>query len=147
MNITVHINGDKVFLGLKQLPGAVEDVRDDEMEEGVEEATKEASGGGAFGGGYTVPQRSGQTYVRTGNLGRSTSYTREGLSYRFKSDAVSPRGQAYSKYVLGDGTGKGQAGVHRGRWPIAYEVMKKWADKIARNIDKGIGAAARGLGL
>ena len=140
--ITVRIT-ENIQLGIRKLGAALKTIPDAEFQTGLEAATKEARGGwpgGGAGGGYSVPQRPGQTYVRTGNLGRSSSWLREGPSYRFESNAYSVKGEPYSVGVLGDGTGGGQWGVHQGRWPTAFSIMQKWAKSITANIQQKLDA-------
>lgn len=133
--ISVRIT-ENIQVGLRKLGVAIPTVTDAEFQAGLEAATKEARGGwpGGGNGGYSVPLRLGQTYARTGGLGAASSWHKEGKSYRFESNAYSVKGEPYSVGVLGDGHGNGQWGVHQGRWPVAYQIMLKWAKTITTNI-------------
>lgn len=146
MRITLRVT-ENVQLGIAKLGAAIEDISDDEIDAGLEEARLEILGDYPTGsnGGYNIPPTAKQTYVRTGNLGASTYVMREGRSYRFQSNAISRNGRPYSTYVLGDGAGAGQAGVHRGRWPVAYVVIERFANAIAQDIDGRIGEVAKTL--
>lgn len=148
--ISIRIDGNvKVGAGMRALGNAIEDITDEELQDGLDAATKEAAGGYSGGNMYQVPPPPNSGYERTGNLGRSTTWEIAGRSYRIQSNAVSPRGRAYSKYVIGDGRGEGQARIHIGRWPIMYQVALKWAEKLINKIDNRIRrkAAEEGLGL
>lgn len=150
--ISIRVDGNvKVGAGMKALGNAIEDISDDELQAGLEAATQEARGGWPAGGhtGYTVAPPPNSGYERTGNLGRSTTWEIYGRSYRIQSNAISQRGRAYSKYVIGDGRGEGQAKIHLGRWPVMYQVALKWAEKLINKIDNRIRrkAAEEGIGL
>lgn len=150
--VSVRIDGNvKVGRGLAALGKAIETITDEELTAGIEQAAIDARGGWPNGpfSGYKISPPGGSKYVRTGNLGRSTMWEISGLSYRIKSNAYTEKGQAYSVFVLGDGTGAGQAGVHVGRWPLIFDVAMKWAKTLIKRIDTGIGRAARqeGIGL
>ena len=62
------------------------------------------------------PERPGQRYQRTFNLGRSWD-----IRINPASITIYNR-MAYAGYVVGDGKGKGQAWMHRGRWWLARDV-------------------------
>lgn len=136
---TVRIT-ENIQVGLRKLGAALTTVSDAELRKGLEAATKEARGGWPGGGnqGYTAPFASKTPPERTGALGASSSWHIEGKSYRFESNAYSVRGEPYSVGVLGDGNGQGQWGVHRGRWPVAFQVMLKWAKTITAGIQSGL---------
>ena len=142
MQITARLT-DNVSLGLKKLGEMIHEIDDDEIQKVLEQAVQEARGGypGGSYSGYVVPERLGQGYVRTGNLGRGTYWIREGRSYRLKSDTT------YARYVIGDGSGYGQAWMHVGRWPVAYQVMLKWASTMVENIRSRIRGGAEAVGL
>lgn len=62
------------------------------------------------------PERPGQRYRRTGALGRNWD-----IRINPASITIYNR-MAYAGYVVGDGKGKGQAWMHRGRWWLARDV-------------------------
>ena len=71
-------------------------------------------------------------YHRTQTYYNSFKVEGEGSNtYRLYSDAQQ-RGRHYTKHVGGDAQGKGQAGMHKGRWPVIYEVVKKHADLLVK---------------
>lgn len=142
MQISVRVD-DKVSVGLEKLGSSIPKITSEEVQDGLEQAVKEARGGYPDGSysGYTVPTLPQQGYVRRGELGRGTYWTREGASYRIRSDTP------YSRYVIGDARGEGQAVIHRGRWPVAYQVMRKWADTMVERIRDKIRRTGEALGL
>jgi len=84
------------------------------------------------------PERPGQTYIRTGILRSSWSDLKRGDSeYSIINDA-SQRGRMYPTYVLGNGGGGGQAGVHRGRWWVAREVVEGELSTLITALSTGI---------
>ena len=142
MQITARIT-DNVTLGLKKLGEMIPEIGDDEIQKGLEQAVKEGRGGypGGSYSGYVVPERLQQGYVRTGNFGRSTYWIREGRSYRLKSEHKA------AAFIVGDGSGGGQAWMHVGRWPVAYEVMQKWVKTMVENMRNRIRRGAESVGL
>ena len=142
MQITARLT-DNVTLGLNKLGAMIPEISDDEIQKGLEQATQEARGsypGGSYSG-YIVPPLLRQGYVRTGNFGRSTYWVREGRSYRVKSEHKA------AAYIVGDGRGEGQANIHRGRWPVAYQVMLKWVETMVENMRNRIRRGAEAVGL
>lgn len=122
---------------------------DQTLETNLEAAAQEARGGWPDGPhtGYVVAPPDKTRYKRTGTLGASTRWEPSGVAYRIVSAAVSPKGRAYSRYVLGDGQGQGQAQVHRGRWPLLLDIARKWAGVLTKRIDSGIAKKAAEEGL
>lgn len=147
MQITTRIT-ENIQLGIRKLAEAIPEITNDELHAGLEGATKEARGGWPDGGvqGYNVPLRPEQKYGRTGGLGAASSWHIEGKSYRFESNAYSVRGEPYSVGVLGDGTGQGQWAVHQGRWPVAFQVMQKWAKSMLSNMKQKFDAVVKSIG-
>ena len=142
MQITARLT-DNVQLGLNKLGQMIPEITDDEIQKGLEQAELEASGGypGGSYSGYVVPPPLRSGYVRTGRFGQSMTWIREGRSYRIKSDHEAAR------YIVGDGRGEGQASIHRGRWPVAYQVMLKWVETMVENIRNRIRRGAEAVGL
>ena len=126
--ISFRVTDDGVKLGLQKIAGKLPQVTRETLDEIMEQAKFEASGGYSGGNSYTVPTVYGQVYERTGNLGRSVRYLREGLTYRMINDAVSKTGQPYGVKVLGAADGSGQGRDFVGRWPNFAATMRKWAD-------------------
>jgi hypothetical protein len=71
------------------------------------------------------PQRSGSKYQRTGDLGRMWEVKPITEGVLNITNLAQRRGRYYGGYVVGDGEGKGQAGIHQGRWWL----LKKFADR------------------
>jgi len=142
MQITARLT-DNVQLGLNKLGAMIPEITDDEIQAGLEQAEKEASGGypGGSYSGYVVPTLLRQGYVRTGRFGQSSYWIREGRSYRIGSSHEA------AKYIVGDGRGEGQASIHRGRWPVAYQVMQKWVETMVENLRNRIRRGAEAVGL
>ena len=141
--ITISFDDSKVKLGIRNLATKLPSAMEDEMTPLMEQAQFEASGGYQGGNSYTVPTTYGQTYIRTGNYGRSTYVDRQGLTYKLKNNATSPTGQFYGVVVGGDGQGRGQGRDFVGRWPLRFAVMQKWAavaiERMRSKIDAMIG--------
>lgn len=97
-----------------------------------------------FNGGnsYGVPERG---YIRTGQLGRVTRLDENGLTYTIKSDAYTRQGKPYSRLVIGDAQGQGQARVHEGWWvPMRTAVdyqLENALPEADRELQKGAEAA------
>jgi hypothetical protein len=144
---SVRFDDHGVYTGLRKFAGALPQLTRDELDSVMDNAKRDASGGYSGGASYAVQPPMNSTYQRTGNLGRSTYWEREGQTYRMYSVAIDKRGRAYSVYVVGDASGSGQADIHQGRWPLLADVMTKWAqiavDRMRAAIDKAVG----GFGL
>lgn len=149
--ISVRVDGNvKVGKGMAALGAAIEDITNEELEAGLEATAKEAGGGWQGGASYQVPIPQGSSYQRTGTLGAMTTWEIVGRTYRITSNAISPRGVAYGKYVIGDGSGAGQTRKHKETgWPLMFEVAQKWAKTLIDKIDNRIRrkASEEGLGL
>jgi len=145
--ITISVDDGKVKLGIHNLATKLPTMMKDEMDGIMEQAKFEASGGYQGGNSYTVPTTYGQTYVRTGNLGRSIYIERSGLTYKLKNTATSPTGQFYGVKVLGNAAGGGQGRDFAGRWPLMAVVMAKWAGVAIERMRSKIDAAIVDFGL
>ena len=84
-------------------------------------------------------KRQGQTYVRTGRLASSWAVERQGKGVVITNRA-SGRSGPYSRFVVGDGKGAGQAWMHRGRWWLGRNVLMESAPELEtaakREIDR-----------
>lgn len=98
-----------------------------------------------------------QKYKRTGRYGRGVKRVkskRARLGGLFggrasRQGALTLRavfkGRDYAPYVGGNSEGKGQAGIHQGRWAVAYEELEKAADRMKkRPLKEMIRAMKRG---
>ena len=95
------------------------------------------------GGAYSVPERG---YVRTGNLSASTYLEEDGLTVRIIVNAVRD-GRDYGGYVVGNGDGYGQAGIHQGYWVTMRDAVDDEVEDLVRDIDEKLGESAEALGL
>lgn len=84
------------------------------------------------------PERPGQRYVRTGALGAGFRYEPVAPShYRFTNDVV------YTRWVVGDSDGGGQAWFHRGRWWTAKERVEAQEPGLIDALEKAATDAAK----
>ena len=95
------------------------------------------------GGAYSVPERG---YVRTMNLSASTYLEEDGLTVRIIVNAVRD-GRDYGGYVVGNGDGYGQAGIHQGYWVTMRDAVDDEVEDLVRDIDEKLGESAEALGL
>lgn len=86
------------------------------------------------------PKRAGQKYVRTGRFANSWRAERAGLGKaRISNSARSPKtGRLYPVFVAGDGAGKGQAWMHKGRWRKARDVVDSRIPRLRRALARDI---------
>lgn len=98
------------------------------------------------------PPIPGSRYRRTGIYGRAwrirrnPSGARRTAGYSLIGQARQ-RGRDYTRYVGGDAYGQRQASVHRGRWPVASDVLAEEVEKLPPEIERHISIAARRRGL
>jgi len=95
------------------------------------------------------PMLVGQRYVRTGVYGKSFSMVGNPFhgGMTLKTDAVDFRGKSFSHFVAGGATGKGQYGLHIGRWKVFYEEVVRRLDTLYKDLDRMIQDAAHRVGL
>lgn len=85
---------------------------------------------GGFGRG--IPSK------RTGELEGGWQVVRLGDSgYRLENAS------AHAKYVTGDAYGQVHSGIHKGRWPIAREVVEQEASKLPDEVEAELNMVAR----
>jgi len=148
VQITVQVKNNRVvYQSVKRIGDALPKLTKRVMKNIMSTARYEASGRYSGGASYGVPERPGQTYQRTGTYGSSFKVVDNGgKSYTLKSDAVQ-RGRHYTQYVGGNYLGENQAGVHRGRWPLIFEALKKWAQMMTTEIKQTLSEIIRGQGV
>ena len=95
------------------------------------------------GGAYSVPERG---YVRTMNLSASTYLEEDGLTVRIIVNAMRD-GRDYGGYVVGNGDGYGQAGIHQGYWVPMREAVDDEVEDLVRDLDEKLGESAEAFGL
>lgn len=90
------------------------------------------------GRGQYPPERPGQRYVRTGQLGAGFRYASLGAShYQFINEVP------YTRWVVGDSDGGGQSWFHRGRWFVARERVEQEQPALVERLEKALGEAAK----
>ncbi len=134
--ITVTIHGaDVLQSGLKKLGLAVSNMPAKVIRPEMEQAGTETSGGYSGGNSYTVPERPGQDYVRTGTYGSRTRVVPGDNNQYLKSYKLES-GASYSRHVGGDAYGQGQAWMHRGRWPLMVNAVEAALDRIVEKANQ-----------
>ena len=89
------------------------------------------------------PQPAGSKYKRTFRLQKSWTVEANGeMGYTIKSNAVTPRGRLYTKYVVGTAYGTEQAGQNA-HWKLLRDVMDKEVEKLPKAISEEIRLVAR----
>ena len=75
------------------------------------------------------PERPGQRYRRTGNLKRGfyINQTDRGVTIGNRMN--------YAGYVVGDGQGRGQAWMHKGRWYTMRSIIDKQRPRLKAGIE------------
>lgn len=131
--ITVTIKGaDVIQSGLKKLGLAVTNMPAAVVRPEMDAARDELR---------TYPaELPGQRYVRTGARYRATrveagSNNQYVKSYTLKSDPTY-RGRSADPYVVGDAYGRGQAGIHQGRWALIVNVVEKALDRMVEKANQ-----------
>jgi hypothetical protein len=137
------IGADKLQVGFNKYAQSVRTITREDAREAMRRA-KKASVSDPPGGAYSVPERG---YIRTMNLSASTYLEEDGLSFRIQSNAVSKRGQPYSKYVIGDADGYGQASVHTGYWTPLRQSVDTEVERLQKDLDEHLQDSAEALGL
>ncbi len=137
--ISIRLTGnDKIRVGLRNVGQALPDLTKDQIRTGLQGAKFEASGGYTGGANYNVPERSGQSYQRTGSYGKGFDLIEEGMTFRLRTGAYDAKGRDHAEYVGGRADGSGQAWMHAGRWPVIAKVIEKWVRGMLAGLDAGI---------
>jgi hypothetical protein len=134
-----------IQMGIHKLGPAVVGLAQTDLLETMQGVEKSYWGGEP--GGYSVAERPGQTYQRTTNLRNSTYVMQTGLTVTIVSNAISPHGQPYSRFVLGDANGEGQAWFHQGRWPALATQVEEAADKLVVKLEHDTQDTIEAVGL
>jgi hypothetical protein len=153
MQITIESNVGLVRQGLQDLSAEIPKIGRRKIYDAMNRITREMEG---YPG-----ERANQTYVRTGNLGASWKVERTEDGYIVSNDARSAStvqrrtangirsyrnksaGRRYTRYVVGDAYGLGQAWMHKGRWPLFRDVVDKELDKMPDEVAEQIELVAR----
>lgn len=84
------------------------------------------------------PQPPRKSYRRTGRLANSWRAVRTTTGAQITNTAAF-KGRSYSRYVVGDGRGEGQAWMHKGRWWKARpDVIDKETKKLTEMLSAEI---------
>ena len=89
----------------------------------------------------------GIPYRRTGRYNKGWVVTKTG-SGLVRAYTISNK-WAKAKYVGGNSRGGGQSRIHRGRWAVAAEIIRKHSQEMLVNVDRAVKSAIResGMGL
>jgi hypothetical protein len=147
MKISIRFEGDDVKLSARKFGKLLPEITDEVIAERLARLKKTVSGGYSGGNSYIVPLRARQRYIRTGNYGRSVYVEQEGLTYRIRADAYSPRGYNYGPRLVGNANGAGQAWWAAGRWPNALAEAETELTPMVTELDKRLQAGAESVGL
>ena len=134
--ITIKSNVGLVRQGLQDLGAEIPKIGRRKMYDAVNRITREMEG--------YPPERQGQKYVRTGRLGFSWRVHRLDTGYVISNNA-SRRGRYYTRYVVGDAYGHGQAWMHVGRWQKFKTVVDAEIEKMPQQIVNEIEISGRRL--
>jgi hypothetical protein len=85
-----------------------------------------------YGEDKYAPPPPNSRYIRTGRLGRGYGLMRHGLAVRIFN--LTP----YTGYVVGDAEGRGQAGIHQGRWWLARQRVEARLGDATERIGRAI---------
>lgn len=146
--ISVRIDSEKVSIGLRKFGDSIPDIVSEAVEGDYAERVLKAIGGDYRGGSsYGVPLPASGVDVRTGNYGRSVTWVREGMTYRFLNNAYSRRGYNYGPLLTGDGNGQNQKWWAAGRWPIAKIEVENETLSLVTKMDKSLQNGIEAAGL
>ena len=135
MQLTIKSNVGLVRQGLQDLSAEIPKIGRRRIYDAMNRITREMEG---YPG-----ERPNQRYVRTGNLGASWRVDRLDDGYRISNFARGPKGRLYTRYVVGDAYGLGQAWMHRGRWQLFRDVADAEIEKLPAEVVKEIDMVAR----
>lgn len=146
--ISVRIDSQKVMIGLRKFGDAIPDIIGETVEgDYAERVTKAISGQYRGGSSYGVALPASGKNVRTGNYGRSVTWEREGMTYRFMNNAYSRRGYNYGIKLTGDGNGQNQKWWAAGRWPIAKIAVENETLSLVTELDDSLKNGIEAAGL
>ncbi|MGH9158201.1 MAG: hypothetical protein ACRD1K_20725 [Acidimicrobiales bacterium] len=91
------------------------------------------------------PPPPGSTYRRTMRLKGSWRIQAAGATGYTVKNIAARRGRRYSVYVIGDASGKRQAGIHAGRWKLLRFVAENEVRKMPKAIIEHMRASGKPL--
>jgi hypothetical protein len=133
---------DTLQVGFNRFVKSIPPITRERNKAAMERARKRSVSDGPFGA-YTPAERG---YDRTGNLKASTYIETDGPSVRIVVNAVRD-GRDYGGYVVGNGDGYGQAGIHQGYWVTMRDAVDDEIEDLVRDIDEHLDESAEALGL
>lgn len=84
-------------------------------------------------------KRPGQKSIRTGRLANEWAARRVKAGvWEISNDARNSSGRMYSVYVVGNNQGSGQVWFHRGRWWVAYDVIRGYVPDLTRRLTRAL---------
>jgi len=152
VQISVKITGlDNIQRGVRTFAKALLGIGKRHLRRALERGRRTATGDyprGAYSG-YSVPPPPQSGYARTGTYGRAFDIVESGLTVRLEGRAISPRGQDYTALVGGYADASGQAGIHRGRWPLIARAVEAELAPLSAEMDAELSDVLRqeGIGL
>lgn len=78
------------------------------------------------------PERAGQRYIRTGKRYAATKLEAVDNGYRLVSNPRYADGRTGNPYTIGDARGQGQAWMHKGRWVLLADAVKRATERIVK---------------
>jgi hypothetical protein len=132
MPLTVRVNGiEKVVRGFDHAPRIIEEEVDDAFTTVMGDIVTDLAD--------YPPERPGQRYVRTGDLGRGWTQTPQRFAAQGAAIALRVTNPVpYAQYVQG----QKQAWMHKGRWDTVQAVLDHNRSAIVKAGETAIAAAA-----
>lgn len=138
-NITIQVKNAKlVAKGLANIRAEIPRISASTIEKAAKGIVKEMRN--------YPPERPGQKYVRTGRLRDSWKIKMLSTGVTVTGNPVH-KGRAYGRYVVGDGSGAGQAYMHVGRWLLFRDVVEYEVTKLPTAVEERIRMKVRQEGL
>lgn len=131
--VSIKVNDDRVLKRLDRLQNVERNVIAPTLREFGDDQVKD------FRNLSYPPERSGQRYQRTYDMRGSWHGVRRGNTQFAVVNDANHRGRYYPIFAVGDGEGKRQAWMHRGRWWKAFDRivgrLPRFTDKLAERLD------------
>lgn len=139
VQITIQVkNAELVAKGLSNIRAEIPRISSKTIEDAAKRIVKEMRN--------YPPERAGQKYVRTYKLRDSWKITSRANGFAVTGNPIN-KGRAYGRYVVGDGTGAGQAFMHVGRWLLFRDVAEYETTKLPPLVEERIRLKAKSEGL
>lgn len=142
MQISIRIKDDKVFVGMRKFGAAIPDITKRALQRTMQSAVRIAK---------VYPVQPGHSrYVRTfvyrGSFSIRPEHSGNVYKYVLESDAVSPRGRHYTKYVGGDSNGI-RPTWNTKHWPLIKDIVENEARVLIGELPGELKTAAESFGL